>query len=147
MVQGGLAWGDSLRAQASSETNTITADSIAIDTPDQVLREIRAFGGARTTSVRDSLDAGADWVAGDTVIARFDSVPGGERILAGLEAQGQAHAFYRIFDPLIPDGEPDINYSRGLAIRARFNAVGIQEVVVVGEADGVHLEPVGRRRP
>lgn len=146
MVQGGLAWGDSIRAQAVSKINTITADSIAIDTPDQVLTEIRAYRQARAVSVRDSLDSGSDWVVGDTVTVRFDAPDGGERILSALEAEGNAHAFYRIFDPEVPGAEPDINYSRGVAIRARFTAAGVNEVVVVGAADGVHLEPIGRQR-
>lgn len=148
LVQGGIAWGDSIRAQATSKLNTIVADSLAIDSPDQILTQIRAFGTARTTSVRDSVDLGADWVAGDTVIADFDSTATGERFLSGLNAGGNARALYRVFDPELPEADPDINYSRGLAIRAEFSAFGVQRVDVVGLADGVHLEPAARiRRP
>lgn len=149
-VQGGLAWGDSTRAHATSALHTMVADSLAIDSPDQALREIRSFGHARSTSVRDSVDGEADWVAGDTVIARFDTSETGERYLAELDAAGHARALYRIFDPEQSEAEPNINYSRGETILARFDATGIQRVDVAGEADGVHLEPIGvvrRRNP
>lgn len=145
-IQSGLAWGDSIRPAAVSELHTITADSLAIDTPNQRLREVRAFGTARATSVRDSVDTGADWVAGDTVVAAFDTLATGERTMTSLHASGQAQAFYRIYDPVL-GGDPDINYSRGMTILARFGEVGVQRVDVFGAADGVHLEPAGRRRP
>jgi hypothetical protein len=145
-IQSGLAWGDSIRPSAVSEDHTITADSLAIDTPNQLLREVRAFGMARATSVRDSVDTGSDWVAGDTVIAAFDTLGTGERSMTSLEARGQAQAFYRIFDPVLA-GDPDINYSRGITIVARFGAFGVEQVDVFGQADGIHLVPAGRERP
>jgi hypothetical protein len=50
------------------------ADSLALDVPDEVLKEVRAFGRAVSTTTRD-MTAGADvdWIAGDTVTARFDT--------------------------------------------------------------------------
>jgi hypothetical protein len=145
VVQHGFAWGDSTRASAVSALNTIKADSIAIDSPDQVLEEIRSFGTARATSVRDSVDTGADWVAGDTVIARFAEAEDGERFLASLGAEGNALALYRVFKDLeSPESQPDINYSRGLSILASFSPTGIQRVEVTGKADGVHLAPINR---
>ena len=59
MVQGGFAWGSSVKTRAVSSTNTITADSLAIDSPNQTLEELRAFGSARAVSVQDSLDQDA----------------------------------------------------------------------------------------
>jgi lipopolysaccharide export system protein LptA len=145
MIHSSIAWGDSIRPRAVSRVNTIEADSLAIDSPQQVLHEIRSYGTARATSVRDSLDTEADWVAGDTVIARFDEGMEGIRILNALDAIGNAVAYYRIFDPEA-DLPPDLNYSRGLKISARFDDDGVDRVDVIGKADGVHLEPV-RRRP
>ncbi len=98
------------------------------------------------TSAQDSLDTDADWMAGDTVIARFDTLTAGVRVLSVLEARGNAHALYRMY-PGGGEGPPDINYSRGDQIRAQFSQLAVERVDVVGQADGVHLEPVGRRRP
>ena len=59
--------------------------------------------------------------------------------------RGNALALYRVFKLLdVPDSQPDINYSRGLAILASFDPTGIQRVEVMGKADGVHLEPINR---
>ncbi len=145
LVQGGNAWGTEIRPRATSEAHTIDADSLAIDTPEQILTEIRGFGSARAVSIRDSVDTEPNWVMGDSLTARFDSASTGERMLVELDAVGNAHAFYRIFDPLFPDQLPDINYSRGRQILARLGEQGLRQVDVMGEADGVHLEPAERR--
>ncbi len=143
-IQSGFAWGDSTRPEAVTSVHTITADSLAFDSPGQILEEIRGFGAARASSVRDSVDTGADWISGDTVTAHFDSLPGGRRILSAIQGRGNAHAFYRIFKE-DSEGPPEINYSRGLRIIARMDASGVERVDVVGKADGVHLEPI--RKP
>ena len=145
LIQGGLAWGDSMRSSAVSDVNTITADSLAIDSPDQQLRELRGFGSARATSVRDSLDDNVDWMAGDTLVAQFQDSPFNHRFLERLIVTGRALALYRVF-PSEGGDVPDINYSRGDKITATFGIEGLRRVDVVGNADGVHLESAGRRR-
>lgn len=146
-IQSGVAWGDSSRPVVASESYDLTADSLAIDAPDQELEEIRGFGRAQATARADSVVTEPDWVAGDTLVARFDTTDGGggKRILQSLEAQGKAQAFYRVFEE---DGRTlaGINYSRGTRILALFRGDGIERVHVVGGSDGVYLEPV-RRRP
>lgn len=143
-IRGGIAWGDQRRPMASSSFQTIVADSLAIDTPDQVLEQVRGFGMARATSVRDSVDTDSDWVAGDTVVVQFDSLDTGSRFLSALNAFGTAQAYYRVID-LETGGDPDLSYSRGQRILASFGPLGIERVDVVGEADGIHLVPAGRR--
>ena len=145
LIQGGLAWGDASRSQAVSETNTITADSIAIDSPNQELQELRSFGSAKASSVADSAAGEVDWIAGDTLVAFFEESGFNRRYLERLVATGQAMAFYRVYPP---DGgeEPDINYSRGDRITAMFAVDGLRRVDVAGNADGVHLESARRRR-
>ena len=148
-IQGGLAWGrrgsDSTRSRIVSSSNTITADSIAIDSPDQELQELRGFGSAKATTTPDSLDGEADWIAGDTLVARFEESGLQRRFLEQLTATGNATAFYRVYRP---DGGdvPDINYSRGDQITALFNLIGLRQVDVIGNADGVHLESAGPGR-
>lgn len=145
-IQGGFAWGDVLRPYAVSGTNTIVADSIAIDAPNQQLEELRGFGAARALSVRDSTDDDPDWIAGDTLVARFASTVLTGRFLEQIVATGTAAALYRVYREGGGD-LPDINYSRGDQIIATFSPFGIMLVTVHGNADGVHLESIRGNRP
>ncbi|MBI4500853.1 MAG: hypothetical protein HY700_06795 [Gemmatimonadetes bacterium] len=140
-IQGGRAWSDSTRARAVSVTYNILADSLAIDSPKQRLTQLRAFRHAHATSKSDSLRVESDWMEGDTLVAKFDTTALGQRILSQLSARGNARAFYHVTDPKQPNGPPGISYSRGLQIAARFTALGLDRVDVVGASDGVYLEP------
>src|SRR5206468_4125685 len=77
-LQHAFAWsrGDSTsHARAVSTLNTIDADSLALDTPDEVLTEARAFRHAFSTSKKDSSKtADVDWIAGDTLTAHWTQV-------------------------------------------------------------------------
>ena len=143
-IEHGTAWGDSSRPNAVSLRHTMRADSVALDTPGQRLEELRGFGAALATAARDSLDGQPDWVAGDSLTARFDTTGAGERILTSLEARGNARAYYRVFEE---DGATlaGINYSLGRHIVAAFDEAGVQRVKVVGEGHGVYLEPVPKK--
>src|SRR6266568_1881968 len=94
-LQQAFAWGpkDSVHARAVSTRNTIVSDSLALDLPDEVLDEARAFGHAYSTSKKESpprastakrdstgkRDSTAapevDWFAGDSLTARWTQVP------------------------------------------------------------------------
>jgi len=143
-MDGGNAWGDSLRPMARSTSHTITADSLVIEAPGQELSTVRGIGTALAMSKEDSLDTEGDWMAGDTVVARFDTTETGQRVLSRLEAEGDAQAHYRVY----PDDDrtvtPDISYSRGARIVATFADERVRRVDVVGKTDGVYLE--ARRR-
>ena len=145
MIQSGVVWGDSVRPRAMSEKYTVDADSLAIDSPNQVLTEVRGFGTARATAKTDSVSGEADWMAGDTLIVRFDSTETGSRTISQLIAAGNARAFYRIFDEADSAAAPALNYSRGERIVARFKDEAVDVVDVIGAADGVYLEP--KRKP
>jgi lipopolysaccharide assembly outer membrane protein LptD (OstA) len=147
MVQGGSVWGDSVRSRAMSSQYQIEADSLAIDSPDQLLTEVRSFGFAKATSLLDTLTAEPDWMAGDTLVARFGDAPSGRRILVLLEARGNAQAFYNIYESPLRIGPPSLNYSRGARIAAHFSEDMLDRVDVLEGADGVYLEPAERRRP
>ena len=123
------------------------ADYLAIDSPDQVLTEVRSLGSARAVSLMDTLTTEPDWMAGDTLVARFDDAPSGRRIIVLLEARGNAQAFYNIYESPLRLGPPAINYSRGGRITAHFREDVLERVDVLEAADGVYLEPAGRRRP
>jgi hypothetical protein len=149
LLQQTFAWGDSLRPHAISTLYTIQADSMAIDSPDEVLSESRSFGKAFSTAKRDSTTppAETDWIAGDTLTARFhqelDSAAARPRTrLRQIVSVGGARALTH--HPEKNDtthAPPAINYSRGHQIDITMIFDRIDRVIVAGKADGVHLEP------
>ena len=135
------------RARAVSSLHTIEADSIAVDTPGEVLTESRAFGHALSRAKRDSTAPAADidWIAGDSLTARFaqerDSTGRERSRLQQILARGAARALTHHFDDRDSTAAPSINYSRGERIAVLLRGAKIDRVVVAGAADGVHLEP------
>src|SRR5439155_1633669 len=97
-IQSGRAWGDSTRPHAASAAYTIMADSLALDAPGQRLTELRGFRHGYATSRIDSTQTDVDWMAGDTVVARFDTTASGARVLSQITAKANARAFYRVAD-------------------------------------------------
>src|SRR6266511_464733 len=73
LLQQTFAWGDTMRPHAVSTLYTIQADSLAIDSPGEVLTESRAFGSAFSTAKRDSITPAneTDWITGDSLTIRF----------------------------------------------------------------------------
>jgi hypothetical protein len=146
-LQQAFAWGSTSRAHAVSSLYTIEADSIAVDTPDEVLTETRAFGRALSRAKRDSTAPAADvdWIAGDSLTARFaqerDSAGREHSRLQQILARGAARALTHHFDDRDSTAAPSINYSRGQRIAVALRGAKIDRVVVAGSADGVHLEP------
>lgn len=149
-LQQAFAWsakGGKTRAHAVSSLHTIDADSIAIDTPAEVLTETRAFGRALSRAKRDSATVAADidWITGDSLTARFaqekDSTGRERSRLHQILARGTARALTHHFDDRDSTAAPAINYSRGDQIAVLMRGAKIDRVVVAGTADGVHLEP------
>ncbi|HEV2670976.1 MAG TPA: hypothetical protein VGU74_07780 [Gemmatimonadales bacterium] len=151
LLQQTFAWGDSLRPHAISSLYTIQADSMAIDSPAEVLTESRSFGKAFSTAKRDSTTPPkeTDWITGDTLTARFiqdsaqDSTASRPHSrLRQIVSIGSARALTH--HPEKNDtthAGPAINYSRGHQIDVTMLADRIDRVIVAGKADGVHLEP------
>ncbi len=138
-----LAWGRERRPEAVSDDYTIRADSLAVDTPGQRLRELRGFGRAFVVSRPDSATGEANWLEGDSIVAEFaPAAPDTtKRELRSVEARGAARSFYQIHDAKSP-GRPSIDYARGDRIRVTVLPGGtVERVDVVGRADGVHVEP------
>jgi hypothetical protein len=140
------AWGDSTRPHAVSKREEIRADSLALDTPGQQLREMRAFGNAWLAQAPDSATKERDWLVGDTVVARFehgDSAGGGSALRA-IEASHAARAYYQSTPR--DGGRPSLNYVRGDFIRITMKPgsdAEVSRVDVRGKVDGVQLEPEG----
>jgi len=149
-LQQALAWvgeGSKARAHAVSSLYTIDADSIAVDTPGEVLTESRAYRNALSRAKRDSATAPADidWIAGDSLTARFvqekDSTGREHSRLQQIVARGAARALTHHFDDRDTTAAPAINYSRGQRIAVLLRGAKVDRIVVAGKADGVHLEP------
>jgi len=149
-LQQAFAWvgeGSKAQAHAVSSLHTIDADSIAIDTPAEVLTESRAFGRALSQAKRDSATVAADidWIAGDSLTARFvqekDSTGRERSRLQQIVARGAARALTHHIDERDSTAAKAINYSRGQRIAVLLRGAKIDRVTVAGKADGVHLEP------
>jgi len=149
-LQQTFAWGDSTRPHAISALYTIQADSLAIDSPGEILTESRAFGKSFSTAKRDSTTPAGetDWITGDSLTIRFaqelDSVTGRPRSrLRQLMSRGQpAKALtHHPNDRDTTNAGPAINYSRGHQITLTMLHDRIDHVAVSGQSDGVHLVP------
>ncbi len=150
LLQQTFAWGDSMRPHASSTLYTIQSDSLAIDSPGEILKESRAFGTAFSTAKRDSLTPPneTDWITGDSLTIRFaqeqDSVTNRPRsrlrqlVSRGSPARALTHHANERDTTQVG---PSINYSRGHQITLAMLKDRIDRVVVGGKADGVHLVP------
>jgi len=156
-LQQAFAWGpkDSVRAHAVSTLNTIRADSLALDVPEEVLTEARAFGHAYSTSKTEPARKGSgkkdstatsqvNWFAGDSLTARWTQVPdsaGTPRSkLDRLIARGSARSFTYLTSQHDTTG-PSLNYSRGKVIDCDLKGGTVDRCTVTGRADGVQLEP------
>lgn len=154
LLQQTFAWGDSLRPHAISTLYTIQADSMAIDSPDEMLKESRSFGKAFSTAKRDSLTPPkeTDWITGDTLTARFEQQqdttasrpprPRPRSRLRQIVSLGSARALTHHPEKTDTTHAPAaVNYSRGHQIDITMLPDRIDRVIVSGTADGVHLEP------
>jgi len=157
---------------AVGEDFELTADSLDISLPDEVLEKIFAAGQARSvSSARDSLNvdllpeiAKSDWLEGDTVIVTFESnapapSEGGavtdtsdpdyriEKIIARVGAR----SLYRLIpsDTAALPGidAPAIHYVMGDEITIIMNEGEADQLEVEGRTRGFHLEPLPLSNP
>ena len=140
-----LAWGDSIRPYATSPAYAMRADSLALDTPAQQLKEVRGFGSAWLGGTIDSASKQRDWMRGDTVVANFvqrDSAGTRRAALSRIVARKGAQSYH--VDPNQKHPErPSINYARGDVIVMTMSPApksGVDRVDVRGQVDGIQLE-------
>ena len=140
-----LAWGKQTRPFASSPQYAMRADSLALDTPGQKLREVRGFGSAWLGGDIDSATKDRDWMKGDTLVARFaarDSAGTTRSVLSRIEARRGAQSYHLDRNAKAPK-RPSINYARGDVIVVTMRtppAEGVDRVDIRGKVDGVQLE-------
>ena len=140
------AWGKN-RAHAVSPERAITADSIDAIMPGQRVREVRALRKAYAESNPDSgiVSTQRDWMSGDTIVAKFDTVATADTSsrpqVRQIVALGDARSFYQMKNSKGPQQEPTINYVRGKTIDIEFTNRKVATVTVTEQATGVMLEP------
>jgi lipopolysaccharide export system protein LptA len=143
-----LAWGDSLRPSATSTSYAMKADSLALDTPGQRLREVRGFGRAWLGGTVYQPTKDRDWMRGDTVIARFaarDSAGTQRAVLSQIQARKAAQSYHLEPNERAPT-LPSVNYARGDVITVTMKngpataGSGVDRVDIRGKVDGIQLE-------
>lgn len=146
------SWGG--RATADGPAQRIESDSMDIRMPGQALEEVRAVGTAQAWSRVDTsriVTAERDWIAGDTIVARFEQVAdsaGAESSrMREVTATGSARAFYQVPPSGGVRGVPNLSYNRGRVIHVRFEAGEMSTVTVTDRASGIYLEAPAVRPP
>jgi hypothetical protein len=151
-LQRAMAWGKT-RARAVSPEREIVADSIDAIMPEQRVREVRALRKAYAESNPDSgvVSSQRDWMSGDTIIARFDSIPptdtSSKPRIRQIVALGDARSFYQMKNSKGPANEPTVNYVRGRVIEIDFEDRKVATVTVIDKATGVMVEPSEQPAP
>ena len=135
-------------ARATTADRDVIADSLDILMPDQRIRELRAVGKAYAESDPDTIKVRTDerdWIRGDTLIARFDSVAAADTTqppVREIFASGEASAFYQIAADSADRSKPGINYVTGRVIRLAFKDGEVEAVTVTDQATGVYIAPL-----
>ena len=148
-----IAWGKS-RARATSLTQTMLADSIDVLMPAQRIRELYAIRGASAEGAPDTTKfrtSERDRLTGDTIIARFDTVPARDTArkprITQLVAIGSKSSLATSLQHLPPRDTalcvPAVNYVRGRLITIAFDSAKVSTVVVKDQdqAGGIYVEP------
>jgi lipopolysaccharide export system protein LptA len=135
-------------ASAISRERTIIADSLDVRMPRQQIRELYAVRNAYAESDPDSTKVRSnerDWLRGDTIVARFDSLPPADSAarprIRDLLASGSAQSYYQVPNSKGVE-KPGINYVRGRQIVVDFRQQEVQTVTVIDSAAGIFLEAV-----
>lgn len=160
---------DLIRPVATVQDVELTADSLEVATPNDMVERVFAAGDARSVSTsRSSLNVDAlpeiarsDWLAGDTVIVTFKPTEstspadtaeahseGGKYEVETIVARGNASTLYRLppSDSTAEVGSdpPAVHYVVGDEITITMVAGEVDAMEVVGRSRGVHLEPLVR---
>jgi hypothetical protein len=145
-VEQTLAWGKDVRPYALSADYEIRGDSLAFDTPEQQLKEIRAFGDAWVGAKPDSGTGDRDWIAGQKVVAAFvqrDSAGKPRPALSSVLATGQARALYRLRQA--GEARASITYNKAdsikITMRVTPDSISVADVTALGNVEGIHLQP------
>lgn len=142
-----FAWGG--RAKADTPQQQMESDSLDLLMPGQRLQEIHALRRAIAHSTVDTariVTDERDWIAGDTIVALFDTTATADTTTATrmrqMTATGSARAFYQLAPTGGAKGAPNISYNRGREIVVSFTDGEVAKVDVRDRASGLFLEPI-----
>ncbi|MGQ0648817.1 MAG: LptA/OstA family protein [Gemmatimonadaceae bacterium] len=136
------------RATAVTRDRRILADSLDVVMPNQRIRELNAIGSAYAESDPDTAKVTTterDWLRGDTIVARFDSVSTDTTTqppIIDLVADGSASSFYHVPSTKGDKAKPGVNYVKGGRITIDFKEREVSTVTVDDSVFGVFLEAV-----
>jgi hypothetical protein len=116
--------------------------------PGQRVREVFAVRDAFAQSTPDSTRVRStekDWLRGDTIVARFDTVAVPRDTtrrprIRDLVANGNARSFYQVATREGRDAPPSVNYVVGRVITVMFEDQEVSQVSITEQAAGVYLE-------
>jgi hypothetical protein len=153
-----FAWGSTSRAHAVSASQNVLADSIAVIMPRQRVQTIRAyrhaFAESRTDTVRfkpEPTDS-TDWIAGDSIIARFDTLPPKDTTkspgMKQLFAGGGARSLYHIAPNDTTIRRAAVSYVTARRITVDFDTLAkVSTVTARDSVVGVYLDPTNEPTP
>ena len=160
-----LAWGKTTGATLHSAGYDVRGDSLAVDSPGELLRELRVTKG-RMQNPRDSMalkpvrlpgdstppDTTRNWLAGDRLLAHFeqaDSAGTAITRLRQLEAFGRAASYFSRTVAKNGKVTPSINYTTAdtiFVIMKAADSTGVAAVSAHGHVSGVQLETASLKK-
>lgn len=161
-----LAWGNKKDgATLHSAGYDVRGDSLAVDSPGELLRELRVKNGmlqnprdtaalkpVRLPGDSEKPDTTRNWLAGNRLRAHFDQADSAGIVvtrLRGLEAFGRAASYFA--RTVVKNGKvtPSINYTTADTIFVMMrtgDSTGVAAVHAHGHVNGVQLETASLRR-
>ncbi len=145
------AWGGKNRARVLSKAQDLTADSLDITMPNQKIQIVRAlrsaFAEGRPDSVKFTVEKPdtTDWIRGDTIVARFDSLAAGDTsktpTIQSMVASGHASSLYHLAASDSAERRPGLNYVAARSITIHFDKQRVATVTAVDSVRGMFIEP------
>jgi hypothetical protein len=150
-LQLAYSWGKS-RAHAHSKDQDITADSIEVVMPDQVLRTMHAVHNAVAESQPDSLKIVSrklDRLEGETIISEFDTLatadtskkPAIKTIYAYGTKTNRAKSYYQVArNGELKTDHPNVNYTLADSVTVHFRDRQVFQIRYQGRVEGIYEE-------
>ncbi|HEY4101435.1 MAG TPA: hypothetical protein VGM20_11240 [Gemmatimonadales bacterium] len=162
-----IAWARKTGATLHSAGYDARGDSLAVDSPAEILREVRLFGDGVIVNPRDSgatrppltpgdsvtPDTLRNTIWGDRILAHFSQVDSAGTLvshLSQLHSYGKAASLYSRV--VVKDGKksPSTNYTRAdtiLMVMRSGDSTGVISVQAFGHVDGLEQETASLRHP
>jgi hypothetical protein len=146
------AWGKSKQSRVVSPQQNMVADSLDVSMPGQRVQLVRALNRAfaqgkpdTTRFIIEKPDT-TDWLKGDTIVARFDSLAAADTTrnpqIKQITATGNASSLYHMAPSDSAERRPALNYVTARVIEIAFgDDRKVATVTTVDSLSGVYIEP------